>query len=500
MTKKQLEIRRKLYDIMLAIGEFEPWNDIDEDVPLIFIPPKSDIQVFFTIIGAHSDVCGVACYLGIENYLMARNRLTSPNTKDEPVICMQNALIGLWGSREDVSKENKALLKELGLKCRGEGGWLHFECYRERYIPRPLNDEEAALLENYLGNLYMMLKSFYEKRMDVNFDERETIFRKYGDNGNWYNIKLEDYTVITDKDIQVIVRETENVKRLAAMPSGKMTIELEETCIPIPKKDKTIGEYFPLFITAADVKTDEIICHRELLPDESRAPALFTIIDELCEQYGKLKEIRINDTFTEELMEDFCQKVGIKLKFQKKELTHTKKALQKEISDFFDADDLDDFMGSLIDSSEDDFLENRRQIKVNKKKKSDSSNTFIISVSLGTGCYRHLKISGGSTLEELHSEILKMFDFDDDHAHAFFLDNKAWSKKEEYIASYMEGNRFSCEYTLDEVLEEKQKFLYIFDFGEEWRFQCRVLKITEEKCSGAQIVRSVGEAPSQYEY
>lgn len=110
----------------------------------------------------------------------------------------------------------------------------------------------------------------------------------------------------------------------------------------------------------------------------------------------------------------------------------------------------------------------------------------------------HIKISGKSTLEELHSAILDAYGFDDDHAHAFFLDNRAWSDGG-YYSRYMEEElNLSCDYTLSRLLSEKQKFLYIFDFGDEWRFSCHVLRITDEKCGKSEIIKSVGEAPEQY--
>lgn len=124
--------------------------------------------------------------------------------------------------------------------------------------------------------------------------------------------------------------------------------------------------------------------------------------------------------------------------------------------------------------------------------------TYVISVSLGKGCYRHIKISGKATLEDLHSVILEAFEFDDDHAHAFFLDNSAWSDDSYYSQFLDDGSRYSCDYTLFRVLSEKQKFLYIFDFGDEWRFSCNVLHVTDEKCDEPEIVKSVGEAPEQY--
>lgn len=49
--------------------------------------------------------------------------------------------------------------------------------------------------------------------------------------------------------------------------------------------------------------------------------------------------------------------------------------------------------------------------------------SYVISVSVGTGCYRHIQISKSATFYKLHKAIISAFDFGDDHAHAFMLRN-----------------------------------------------------------------------------
>lgn len=126
--------------------------------------------------------------------------------------------------------------------------------------------------------------------------------------------------------------------------------------------------------------------------------------------------------------------------------------------------------------------------------------SFVISVSLGTGCYRHIQISANTTLYQLHKAILNAFDFDDDHQHAFFMDNRVWSPVDVYFSS--KGNardRLTKKYTLNKIaLTVGQKFKYLFDFGDEWVFQCRVLRESEERTAAPCVIRSVGEAPEQY--
>ena len=134
--------------------------------------------------------------------------------------------------------------------------------------------------------------------------------------------------------------------------------------------------------------------------------------------------------------------------------------------------------------------------------------SYIISVSAGTGCYRHIRIDASAQLLELHEAILDAFEFFDDHAHVFFMDNRAWSTgPNAYYAPFMreedldlgEENRYTDEVTLDDLdLYPDKRFLYIFDFGDEWRFNCRVLKALPEATDAPEVVRSVGDPPEQY--
>lgn len=126
--------------------------------------------------------------------------------------------------------------------------------------------------------------------------------------------------------------------------------------------------------------------------------------------------------------------------------------------------------------------------------------SYVISASLGAGCYRHIRIGEQETLDRLHEAILDAFDFDDDHAHAFFLDDRYWSSVRAYYSDYVDDvEKYSSDVTLRQLrLEKGDKFKFLFDFGDEWRFQCKVLRELEERTDIPGVVRTVGEAPAQY--
>ena len=126
--------------------------------------------------------------------------------------------------------------------------------------------------------------------------------------------------------------------------------------------------------------------------------------------------------------------------------------------------------------------------------------SYVISVSVGTGCYRHIQISKSATLYKLHKAIISAFDFEDDHAHVFFMDNHYWSGYDAFFSMKMNGDeRLTKSFKLEKLnLSKGDQFKYVFDFGTEWRFQCKVLRELKEQIDIPCVIRSVGESPEQY--
>lgn len=125
---------------------------------------------------------------------------------------------------------------------------------------------------------------------------------------------------------------------------------------------------------------------------------------------------------------------------------------------------------------------------------------YVISVSLGTGCYRHIQIRAHATLNRLSKAILSAFDFEDDHAHAFFMDNHIWSPAKAYFSMKMDlDDRLTTGARLEDFrLKKGDSFKYLFDFGDEWVFQCKFLRETDDPSEIPRVIRRVGESPEQY--
>lgn len=130
----------------------------------------------------------------------------------------------------------------------------------------------------------------------------------------------------------------------------------------------------------------------------------------------------------------------------------------------------------------------------------DQDSTYIFKVSLNNQIWRRIRMPASSTFEDLHDMIQAAFDFDDDHLFAFFMDGKAWSHKAYW--DERSGDKPSASKAVLHTLNliKGKKFLYLFDFGDEWRFDVILERIMDKENSTqkAEIIEIKGQSPAQY--
>ncbi len=125
---------------------------------------------------------------------------------------------------------------------------------------------------------------------------------------------------------------------------------------------------------------------------------------------------------------------------------------------------------------------------------------YIFKVFVARSVWRRIKLSHEHTLLDLHNAIQKAFKFDDDHLYSFYMDNKRFSKHAINSPNSSEGP-YVDEITIGELgLYEGKRFLYLFDFGDNWEFSVQLEKIDEAKpwVTDYKIIEKKGKSPEQY--
>jgi hypothetical protein len=126
--------------------------------------------------------------------------------------------------------------------------------------------------------------------------------------------------------------------------------------------------------------------------------------------------------------------------------------------------------------------------------------TFKVTYQRKRSVWQLIEIAENQTLDDLHYAILSAVDFDSDHLYSFFMSGRAWDETTEYASPYSEGPSAAQVKIGDLSLRMKQRFLYLFDYGDEHRFEVQLMGINPEAPKGRypKIVEEHGRPPRQY--
>lgn len=549
----------KLYELAFKYKKTKLWNILwDTD---LFAVKLSDGRIgYISIMGAAAEHCALGLYIGDEGFnslrsIIETSEIDFDSFEYREVFIQQSCIQCAFVNKAELSERERREVKDYtarnNIRLSGKNANPKFLKYIPNCFPWHIEtDEDADLLCEALSaavELSALLKDKKPSMLGINSIDEETkeIAMLVPQDGGYIFDKTR---VPQKKPIKYPAPEFYNDIAAAKLNKAKRqgVWECEIIRFPEPIQDKPDEiPRFPVILFAVEISTG---CGIPIVPvsryEENPQKMLDLFVDAVLQQESCPVEIRVRDCRTYEFARSFCKRLNIVLK-KVSELP----ALEEMEDDFWrhfgtvDKDDLDsviEMLEDLFDLDEDEIedmpeavveqirtaaeeglLPDELTRKINKLFHfnddergyiSEDSNiisfaagkppelSYVISVSLGTGCYRHIKISGGASLEELHRAILSAFDFDDDHAYAFFMDNKLWSKNDCY---YIKGmyedvpDTAGCTLSQAELYKDK-RFKYLFDFGDEWVFQCKVLRVLQDKTEAARVISKKGKAPKQY--
>ena len=107
-------------------------------------------------------------------------------------------------------------------------------------------------------------------------------------------------------------------------------------------------------------------------------------------------------------------------------------------------------------------------------------------------------------LSSLHKAIFNAFDRSEEHQYSFFLSNKPYDKENEYTSPGLDTDgtgKLATRIRIDSVeLYGGPKFLYLFDYGDEWWHEVELINVTQRvtRASYPRVVKKQGKSPPQY--
>jgi hypothetical protein len=121
----------------------------------------------------------------------------------------------------------------------------------------------------------------------------------------------------------------------------------------------------------------------------------------------------------------------------------------------------------------------RKPITPPRVEPDDRVYVFKVKLFADKRVWRQIEIKGRQSLHHLHESIMDSFGLDGGHLYAFFLSNRFWDKRTEYAHPAAEG-RPATKLAIDRIdWELKQKIAYVYDFGDEQRFEVELIAVQD---------------------
>ncbi|MBK6938227.1 MAG: hypothetical protein IPH18_16170 [Chitinophagaceae bacterium] len=122
--------------------------------------------------------------------------------------------------------------------------------------------------------------------------------------------------------------------------------------------------------------------------------------------------------------------------------------------------------------------------------------------------YRDIVIRHTQTFQDLHSTILKSYEFDNKHKATFFRSNDHWQRGREISLEKYDEREYKAPPLImgetsigSEIKDPNQRFIYLYDFNRNWSFLVELINVSKEenpKITYPSMSRTEGIGPSQY--
>lgn len=311
MRKVTLDKWKKLYNLALEIGAFEPWKKYwDQDLFVIQTDPDKE-ENFVSILGKGGECKGISLYQGFSGYSdLCQLSSANSNLTDSFVLSDQNCLVAYWDKQEIVPDYCWEIIEKLDFPF-SKDGYIFFQSFQKRSFPcLPEADEVDALIDTYEGLLYALKNVDYDL---INFENGEIIFISKTEDGEWTDFPLPRpmepprYPTLRMDDDE-LMDELKN-QEVNAM---EMAIDMDYLLFPIFDEgyERPIN---PLAYVFYDLSCDQIVGFDLVHPDYDESDVIMSQLIDIIQEEGRPKNIYAKNPYILNWISDFCQELDIQL-------------------------------------------------------------------------------------------------------------------------------------------------------------------------------------------
>ncbi|HEX3559615.1 MAG TPA: hypothetical protein VHU19_10435 [Pyrinomonadaceae bacterium] len=277
-----LEEVGELYKAAMRVKELAPWEWMDESDVFGVQNPETGELGFVSIMGMAGEHFAVAVYVGAEGLygildFASQETITNP---DQLLDIPQ--LQASFEDRDLLDKQDREVIKKLGLKFRGANAWPMFRSYRPGFMPWFVTADEARFLSHALEQTVEVALRVKEDPdiLPAEDDENGEVYllrvpRREGENLIW-----KDQMVLVpppENEGVVVTLDAEVLGQLKQLPQRPLEVEVDLFSLPTAIGERGERPYRPYMLMMADARSGLIIGVETMQPEPS-----------LSEMYGQI--------------------------------------------------------------------------------------------------------------------------------------------------------------------------------------------------------------------
>ena len=302
-----------LYEVAVNLKKLAPWQVLSDTDILILQLPGQDEPVYCSVMG-HGDLSyGIAVYPGHESLVRLRRVLEQDAHSPELLMLEQNCLVCNFGDREEMEAEDRAVLKQLGLRFRGRGQWIYFRYMIPGQFPWFLDAGQAELLTSALQNLFMLCKCYMEGKLKPDFDAGMTLKRWYDPEKElWMNAVTPMPAPRMERTLDL--QDDLLLARLKRSKKVSTRLEVDSFYLPVPvqedKHSPPAGVHMALLV---DKDSGLVLDQHFAGPDEPDYVIAPTMLVNYMEEHGRPAAVYVRSDWLGSLLKNTCKAAGVRL-------------------------------------------------------------------------------------------------------------------------------------------------------------------------------------------
>ncbi len=320
-SRPTLKEWRPLYQAAIRLKEVAPWEWMTETDIFGVQNPETGETGFISVMGMLGEHVALAVYLGAEGLYRFWNfqeMIESSSAVTPEMLFELPHLQASFEDRAQLSREDRAVIRQLGLKFRGAQAWPMFRSYRPGFWPWYLEAAEARFLTCVLEQAIEVALRFKEDPALLEPPDDESYLVRVPHNGG--GVAWEDQIVRVPPpepkpiSIPMDMEALETVKRL---PRTRHTFEMDLFILPTPIGERGTRPYLPYVLLMTDADSGMIL-GSDLLKPEPNLEALWglvpvTVVYRLA-QVGRLpRQINVRSPLVFELLQLLTPELGFKV-------------------------------------------------------------------------------------------------------------------------------------------------------------------------------------------